>query len=153
MPKAAIGVGSSLGDRTAIVRAALAAIDEIPRTRLLRASAFLETDPVGGVARQCFINACAVIETELPPRELLGELFKIEDRFGRARAARWADRTLDLDLLLYDNLTLDDPDCTIPHPRLHERAFVLAPLAEIEPDWVIPGRGRIVDALAALTIR
>jgi 2-amino-4-hydroxy-6-hydroxymethyldihydropteridine diphosphokinase len=147
MAKAAIGVGGSLGDREATVRAALAALGELPRTRLLAASRLHETAPVGGVAQRPFINACAVVDTDLPPRELLDELLRIETRFDRVRIARWEDRTLDLDLLLYDDLVLDDPACTIPHPEMHRRAFVLAPLAEIAGEWVVPGLGKTVGEL------
>ncbi len=149
MARAAIGLGSSLGDREATVRGALAALDGLPRVRLLAASGLHETDPVGGVARARFIDACAVVETDLPPRELLAELRRLEDRFGRVRRERWADRTLDLDLLLYDERTLADADCTIPHPEMHRRRFVLAPLVEIAADWAVPGTGKTVGELLA----
>lgn len=138
MTKAAIGIGSSLGEREATVRAALAELAALPATRLLAVSKLHETTPVGGVAKNPFINACAVLETELSPHELLGHLKCIEDQHGRTRQVRWADRTLDLDLLFYGDLVLDDPTCTLPHPEMHRRVFVLLPLAEIAPDWLHP---------------
>lgn len=140
MSQAAIGIGGSLGDRAATVREALADLDRLPRTHLVRASRLYESEPVGGVARQRFVNACAVVETDLSPRDLLAALHEIEARHHRERLVRWADRTLDLDLLLYDELVLDDPVCTLPHPEMHRRAFVLVPLAEIAPDWPHPLR-------------
>ncbi|NLH49896.1 MAG: 2-amino-4-hydroxy-6-hydroxymethyldihydropteridine diphosphokinase [Myxococcales bacterium] len=150
MAQAAIGIGSSLGDRVATVRAALEDLDRLPSTRLLRASRLYESEPVGGVALRRFINACAVLETALPPRELLAALLAVEARHHRERAARWADRTLDLDLLLYDELALDDPRLTLPHPEMADRAFVLIPLAEIAPDWRHPGRQATIAELAGL---
>jgi 2-amino-4-hydroxy-6-hydroxymethyldihydropteridine diphosphokinase len=146
---AAIGIGSSLGDRIAIVQAAIDALDEIPWTRRTAASSLHETEPVGGIAQNRFINACAVVETSLPPKELLAELRTIELQFGRTNDIRWEDRTLDLDLLLYDDLMLDDPECTVPHPEMHTRDFVLLPLAEISAAWVHPRLGKTVRELAA----
>jgi len=130
------------------------ALDRLPGTRLLRASPLYRTPAWGVEAQPDFINAAATIETTLPAAELLAGLLDIERAEGRSRAPdgsdRWGPRTLDLDLLLYGDAVIDEPGLRVPHPRLHERAFALLPLAAIAPDAVIPGIGRVGDALAAL---
>lgn len=151
--RAAIGLGSNLGDRHAHLAAAFDALAAAPATHLLARSSVRETAPVGPIAQGPFLNAVALIETSLPPRELLSRLHAIERSRGRdrAREQRWGPRTLDLDILLYDNLILDQPGLTIPHPRLHERRFVLEPLAEVWPDAIVPPlRRSVADLLAAL---
>jgi 2-amino-4-hydroxy-6-hydroxymethyldihydropteridine diphosphokinase len=140
-----IGLGSNLGDRVANVRRALAEVEPA------RASRLLETDPVGYVDQPRFVNAVALVETDLAPRGLLDRLLEIERDLGRTRdGPRFGPRTIDLDLLLYDDLVLDEPGLTIPHPRMHERRFVLEPLAEIAPGLVVPGHGPIGQLLAGL---
>jgi 2-amino-4-hydroxy-6-hydroxymethyldihydropteridine diphosphokinase len=146
--KAFIGLGANLGDREAQVRRAFATLAELPGTSLLAASSIYRSAPVGVGAQPDFINAVAAIETLLAPRALLEALLAAERRFGRRRDFPGAPRTLDLDLLLYGERVIDEPGLVVPHPRMHERAFVLAPLAEIAPDAVVPGRGPVRALLA-----
>jgi 2-amino-4-hydroxy-6-hydroxymethyldihydropteridine diphosphokinase len=135
------------------VRAAIKALRGMAGTRCLAVSSLYRTAPVGLKYQPDFINAVVMLEVEsavLPAPSLLEHLFAIEAAFGRVRSIRNAPRTLDLDLLLYGNRQLDLPSLTLPHPRMIERAFVLAPLAEIAPDLVIPGQGLLVDLLPAV---
>ncbi|WP_153131484.1 2-amino-4-hydroxy-6-hydroxymethyldihydropteridine diphosphokinase [Dechloromonas hortensis] len=150
MNTAYIALGANLGDPAATVRAAFAALANLPHSRLVRSSSLYRTAPVGLTEQPEFINAAAALETTLAPEALLDALFDIEARFGRQRAERNGPRTLDLDLLLYADLELDLPRLTLPHPRLHLRAFVLQPLAEIAPDLRLPRRGPIAAWLPAV---
>ncbi len=145
--KAFVGLGANLGRPEAQVRRAIAALGEIPKTRLVSASSLYRSAPVGVGEQPDFINAVAEIETRLSALALLDELLAIEARFGRRRESPGAPRTLDLDLLLYGDEVVDEPGLVVPHPRMHERAFVLAPLAEIAPDTVVPGKGRVAVLL------
>ncbi|MCC6611288.1 MAG: 2-amino-4-hydroxy-6-hydroxymethyldihydropteridine diphosphokinase [Burkholderiales bacterium] len=147
MACAFIGLGANLGEPLAQIDAALAELGRLPRTRLLRASSFYRSAPIGNEAQPDFVNAVAALETELTPRELLEALLRIEHASGRVRTFPNAPRMLDLDLLLYDACAVDESGLAIPHPRMHERAFVLAPLAEIAPEAVIPGHGCAADLL------
>lgn len=147
---ATIGLGANLDDPAAQVEYALAELDRLPDTRLVARSSLYASAPVGYVDQPDFINAVAQIETALAPRALLTALLDIEHRHGRERSFRNAPRTLDLDLLLHGDSVLETPQLVLPHPRMHERAFVLAPLAEIAPRAVIPGRGRTDALLAAV---
>ena len=147
--KAFIGLGANIGDPGRQLRNALAALDGIPGTRLMRASSLWRTAPVGYAAQPDFVNAVAEVETAQAPRALLEALLAIEKRFGRERSFANAPRTLDLDLLLYGDRVLSEQGLELPHPRMHERAFVLAPLAEIAPDIAIPGKGSAAALLAA----
>jgi 2-amino-4-hydroxy-6-hydroxymethyldihydropteridine diphosphokinase len=140
--RACVALGSNLGDPVATVRTALEALESLPQSRLVAASSLYRTAPVGLKNQPDFINAVASLDTALVPLALLDALFAIEARFGRRRDFRHAPRTLDLDLLLYGDETRDEEHLTLPHPRMHERAFVLVPLVEIAPECVIPGRGR-----------
>jgi 2-amino-4-hydroxy-6-hydroxymethyldihydropteridine diphosphokinase len=146
--RAFIGLGANLGDPETQVRRAIAALGNLPRTRLLAASSLYRSAPVGVGTQPDFINAVAEVETTLSARELLDELLTTEARFGRERPSPGAPRTLDLDLLLYGDQIIEEPRLAVPHPRMHERAFVLMPLAEIAPDIVIPGRGAARALLA-----
>lgn len=150
MSLAYIALGANLGDPAATVNAAFAALDQLPEGRLLAKSALYRTAPVGIADQPEFVNAAAQLDTMLAPEALLDALLGIEQTFGRIRAERNGPRTLDLDLLLYDELTLSTPRLTLPHPRLHLRAFVLQPLAELAPDLEIPGRGRLAAWLPAV---
>ena len=145
-----IALGANLEDPVVQVRAGLAALATLPDTQLLMQSSLYRTAPVGYADQPDFINAVAAVDTELSPRELLDALLAIELNHGRVRQFANAPRTLDLDVLLYDDVEVNESGLTIPHPRMHERAFVLAPLAEIAPLCEIPGYGRVSDLLRGL---
>jgi 2-amino-4-hydroxy-6-hydroxymethyldihydropteridine diphosphokinase len=147
-----IGLGGNLGDAVATLHAALQELDGLPQTRLVRASKYYRTPAWGVVEQPDFINAVALLDTRLSPRDLLDALLDIERAFGRERnrTERWGPRVLDLDLLLYDSAVIDEPGLCVPHPHLHERAFALLPLVEITPDAFIPGIGPAGEALRAL---
>jgi len=149
--RAFVGIGANLGDAAAQVSAAIEALAAQPGASLVARSSLYRTAPIGFVAQPDFVNAAAIVATSLEPRALLEALLAIERRFGRVRAFRDAPRTLDLDLLLYDDRVIDEPGLTVPHPRLHERAFALAPLVELDPECIIPGRGLARDWLARAT--
>jgi 2-amino-4-hydroxy-6-hydroxymethyldihydropteridine diphosphokinase len=138
-----VALGANLGDPVATVSAAMEVLRQLPGTEFLAASSLYRTAPVGLRHQPDFINAVVELLAVPPAPTFLEMLFAIEARFGRRRSVRNAPRTLDLDLLLYGDQCSDDPVLTLPHPRLHERAFVLAPLAEIAPDLVIPGKGAV----------
>ena len=150
MSIAYIALGANLGDPATTVRAAFGALANLPESRVLHCSSLYRTAPVGLADQPEFITAVAKLETTLAPEALLDALHEIEQRFGRVRAERNGPRTLDLDLLLYDDQFIDLPRLTLPHPRLHLRAFVLQPLAEIAPDLAIPGRGTVAAWLPAV---
>lgn len=153
MNLAFVALGANLDDPVAQVRAAGAALANVPESRLLRLSSLYRTAPVGIRGQPDFINAVAALATRLPPPQLLDALFAVERRFGRRREFYQAPRTLDLDLLLYDELVVDSLPLSVPHPRMHLRAFVLAPLLEIAPHCRIPGRGSAVAWLPAVSMQ
>ena len=148
MTIAYVALGANLGDAEGSLRAVMRELATLPGIRLLKSSSLYRTAPVGLKNQPDFINAAATLETDLDSRTLLQTLFGIEQRFGRQRSIPNAPRTLDLDLLLYGDEVSDDSTLTLPHPRMHERAFVLAPLAEIAPGLNIPGKGKVTDLLA-----
>ncbi len=150
MNVAYVALGANLGDPATTVRAALGALANLPESRVVRSSSLYRTKPVGIADQPEFVNAVAQLETTLRPEALLDQLLDVEQRFGRIRAEKNGPRTLDLDLLLYDDQFLELPRLTLPHPRLHLRAFVLQPLAEIAPNLIIPGRGNIAAWLPAV---
>jgi len=145
--RAALGLGSNLGDRRAHLEAALAGLRRLGT--LVAVARWIETEPVGGPPQGPYLNGAAVVETALAPRALLDAALALEREAGRVRGPRHGPRPLDIDLLLCDDRILDEPGLRVPHPRLHERRFVLEPLAEIAGDWVVPGTGRTVEELLA----
>jgi 2-amino-4-hydroxy-6-hydroxymethyldihydropteridine diphosphokinase len=146
-----VGLGGNIGDVRATLDAAVARFADGADVRLIARSSDYSTPPWGMTDQPPFINCAIAVETSLLPRALLDRALSVERALGRdrSREQRWGPRTIDIDLLTYDNLSLDEPDLVLPHPRLFERAFVLVPLAEIAPDRLIAGR-RVRDALAQL---
>jgi 2-amino-4-hydroxy-6-hydroxymethyldihydropteridine diphosphokinase len=144
-----IGLGANLGQPHRQLELALAELDRLPQTRLVRRSSLYRSAPMGYPHQPEFVNAVAQLETSLPPARLLTELQAIEQRHGRQRRFANAPRTLDLDVLLFGGAILNEPGLTLPHPRMHERAFVLMPLLEIAPEATIPGRGAAIDLLSS----
>ncbi len=154
MTRALVALGGNVEPRRRHLLSAVAELDALPRTRVLAASSLHETAPVGcPPGSGPFLNGACLLETELPPRALLDELLALEARHGRRRGPPNAPRTLDLDLLLHGDAALDEPDLVLPHPRMHRRAFVLEPAAEVAPRLVHPRLGRTIrelrDALRA----
>ena len=144
---ACVALGSNLDDPRAQVERGFAALAALPHTTLSARSRLYRTRPWGVVEQPDFINAAARLETALAPRALLDALLAIEAGAGRVRGPRNGPRILDLDLLLYGDRVIEEPDFVVPHPRLHERAFVLLPLADVAPDLEVPGQGRVPDLL------
>ncbi|AQS57909.1 2-amino-4-hydroxy-6-hydroxymethyldihydropteridine diphosphokinase [Desulforamulus ferrireducens] len=147
MTRAYIGLGSNLGNREENLCQALQRLTAHPGIQACRCASLYETAPWGNTQQDWFLNTVAEVETTLTPGELLQVLQEIEKALGRTRTVKWGPRTLDLDILLYGEEKIDLPDLQIPHPRLTERAFVLAPLAELQPDMTLP-QGSIQDLLA-----
>ncbi|MDX6473989.1 MAG: 2-amino-4-hydroxy-6-hydroxymethyldihydropteridine diphosphokinase [Gaiellaceae bacterium] len=152
MPRAYIGLGSNLGDRERTLQGAVEALGAEDGVEVAALSTLSDTDPVGFLDQPRFLNGVAALDTTLGARELLTLLLEVERRFGRSREGVPAQgpRTLDLDLLLYGDLVLAEPGLQVPHPRLHERAFVLEPLAELAPGLEIPGFGPVERLVAEL---
>lgn len=142
-----VALGSNIDEPEQQITRALSEIGALPETRLTRASSLYRSAPVGYRDQPDFLNAVAAIKTRLAPRMLLDRLLAIERAHGRVREFPNAPRTLDLDIILYGDLALQEPGLVIPHPRMQERAFVVVPLVEIAPDATVPGRGRAGDLL------
>ena len=151
MTRAYVGLGANLGDRLTTLRRAVELLAASPGIAVAGVSTFRETAPVGLTDQPDFVNGAVALDTELAPRALLERLLEVERELGRTRTGpRFGPRTIDLDLLAYGDVELAEPGLTVPHPRLHERRFVLEPLAELEPALVVAGRGPVADLLAEL---
>ena len=149
--RAAIALGSNLEEPQAQVLRGFEELAALPETRLIAASRLYRTAPVGYLDQPPFVNACALVETRLSPRELLDALLGLEQRHGRVREIRNGPRTLDLDIVVYGERRVEEPGLTIPHPRAHERVFVLQPLADVWPDARLGDKGTARELLAHLT--
>ncbi|MDH7482022.1 MAG: 2-amino-4-hydroxy-6-hydroxymethyldihydropteridine diphosphokinase [Armatimonadota bacterium] len=145
-----LGLGSNLGDREANIRMALDKLVSQPEVKIRAVSSFYLTAPVGFQDQPDFVNAVAAIETDLSPKELLDVVLKIEREMGRVRNFKWGPRIIDIDILLYNNVKVNTDELVIPHPRMTERAFVMAPLAEIAPDLTLPDGRTPNDVLKEL---
>ena len=151
MTRAYVGLGANLGDRERTIREAIDALGAEEGIEVLAVSTLRETEPVGVVEQPPFLNGAAALDTTLEAPELLERLLAVEQRFGRVRVAgEHGPRTLDLDLLLHGDEQIDEPGLAVPHPRLHERRFVLEPLVELDPGLVVPGHGTVESLLRGL---
>jgi 2-amino-4-hydroxy-6-hydroxymethyldihydropteridine diphosphokinase len=148
--RAYVGLGANVGPREVTLLRAVDLLAETDAVEVVAVSQLRETEPVGVVDQPRFLNGAVAIETSLPPRALLQLLLDVERSLGRVRTERWGPRTVDLDLLVYGAEVVDEPGLRVPHPRLGERRFALEPIAELDPNLVVPGLGPVSDALAAL---
>ena len=150
MTRAYVGLGANLGSREETLRRAVVLLGDADGVEVLAVSELRETDPVGVVDQPLFLNGAVEVDTTRTPRELLDLLLEIERSLGRVREERWGPRTVDLDLLVYGDEDVDEPGLRVPHPHLHERRFALEPLADLDPELEVPGRGAVSLLLAAL---
>jgi 2-amino-4-hydroxy-6-hydroxymethyldihydropteridine diphosphokinase len=148
MTAVVLALGSNLGDRQDILQGAVDAIVGLPGVRVTAVSPVYETVPVGGPAQPDYLNAIVLADAARPARELLDRLHEIEAAFDRVRVVRWGPRTLDIDVVDFGGERSDDPGLTLPHPRAHERAFVLGPWRDVDPDAALPGHGPVAELLA-----
>ena len=148
MTAVVLALGSNQGDRQDILQGAVDAIVGLPGVRVTAVSPVYETVPVGGPAQPDYLNAVVLADAARPARELLDRLHEIEAAFDRVRMVRWGPRTLDIDVIDFGGERSDDPELTLPHPRAHERAFVLGPWRDVDPDAALPGRGPVAELLA-----
>jgi 2-amino-4-hydroxy-6-hydroxymethyldihydropteridine diphosphokinase len=149
--RAFVGLGANLGDREAALGAAIALLEGLDGVRVTAVSEFRETEPVDYLEQPRFLNAAAELETTLAPGELLASLLEVEQALGRTRdGPRFGPRTIDLDLLLVEGIVVEEPGLTVPHPRLHERRFALEPLADLDPQLIVPGHGTVAQLLHQL---
>ncbi len=145
--KAFIGLGSNLGEREHLIRSAAEGLDLLPDTKLVRISSLYDTKPVGDLDQPDYLNAVALVITELDPQRLLWNLLLLENKLGRKRRKRWEPRPIDLDLLFYGNAVIDEPGLVVPHPEAHKRAFVLVPMSELAPEFSHPALGKSISSL------
>jgi len=145
-----IGLGSNLGRRLENLQGAIDTLFDAPGLEFVTMSSVYETEPVGGPEQGPYLNAVVIGETELDPHTLLERAMNVERAFGRVRTERWGPRTLDVDLIMVDDVIMEEPELTLPHPLAHERAFVLVPWVEADPDAELPGRGSAAALLASL---
>ncbi|MFG1697754.1 2-amino-4-hydroxy-6-hydroxymethyldihydropteridine diphosphokinase [Nonomuraea sp. NPDC049309] len=152
--KVVLSLGSNLGRRFTTLQGAVDTLFDAPGLEFVKASPVYETDPVGGPGGQRpYLNAIVIAETTLEPRTLLERALSVENAFGRERLERWGPRTLDIDLIVVGDVVSDDPELTLPHPRAHERAFVLVPWAAADPEGELPGKGAVAGLLEGLDRR
>ncbi|MHB9859990.1 2-amino-4-hydroxy-6-hydroxymethyldihydropteridine diphosphokinase [Streptomyces sp. YIM S03343] len=151
--RAVIALGSNLGNRLETLQGAVDALEDTPGVRIKAVSPVYETQPWGVApgSQPTYFNAVVVLKTTLPPSSLLERAHAVEEAFHRVREERWGPRTLDVDIVAYADVVSDDPELTLPHPRAHERAFVLAPWLDVDPAAQLPGRGAVADLLGTVT--
>ncbi|MFD7062391.1 2-amino-4-hydroxy-6-hydroxymethyldihydropteridine diphosphokinase [Streptomyces sp. NPDC059906] len=151
--RAVVALGANLGNRLETLQGAIDALEDTPGVRVKGVSPVYETEPWGVAAgsQPSYFNAVVVLKTTLPPSSLLERAHAVEEAFHRVRDERWGPRTLDVDIVAYAEVVSEDPHLTLPHPRAHERAFVLAPWLDVDPEAALPGRGRVADLLDAVT--
>ena len=145
-----MGLGSNQGDKKANIKQAVTTLAALPDIKLLRVAPLYRTAPLGYTDQDWFCNTVAEMETSMPPLDLLEQLLVLENKMGRVRQERWGPRTIDLDLLLYGNVTMNSQKLTLPHPRMHNRAFVMVPLADLAPRLILPGYGSAADLAGRL---
>jgi 2-amino-4-hydroxy-6-hydroxymethyldihydropteridine diphosphokinase len=150
--RAVLALGSNQGDRLAMLRGAVEALAGTPGLTVVAVSPVYETDPVGGPQQPDYLNAVVLVEGDLLPRALLERSLAVEAAFARTRDVRWGARTLDVDVVAVGDLRVDEPDLLVPHPRAAERAFVLVPWLDVDPEAALPGAGRVADLLAGLDV-
>ena len=148
--RVAFGLGGNLGDIVGALRGAVAWLSAHPLIEVVAVSSLYRTAPVGGPEQPDFLNAVVIAASDADPARLLALAHEVEDTFGRTREVRWGPRTLDVDLLAVGDIVSDRPDLTLPHPRAHLRGFVLIPWAEVDPQFVVPGRGSVGQLAASL---
>jgi 2-amino-4-hydroxy-6-hydroxymethyldihydropteridine diphosphokinase len=151
--RAVIALGANLGNRLETLQGAIDALEDTPGVRVKGVSPVYETEPWGvdPGSQPSYFNAVVIVKTTLPPSSLLERAHAVEEAFHRVRGEHWGPRTLDVDIVAYAEVVSDDPQLTLPHPRAHERAFVLAPWLDVDPEAALPGQGRVADLLAAVT--
>ena len=152
MPDAVLALGSNLGDSAETLQSAVEALRAVSGVDVVGVSGVVETDPVGGPEQDVYLNAVVLVRTDLSPEDLLDVTQRVENEFGRVRDIRWGPRTLDVDIITYDDVVSDDTDLTLPHPRAHERGFVLVPWLDADPQASLPGHGAVRDLVGSVDV-